>query len=206
MRVLMAAILLLTLGAHPLSAQLTADERRAREAADLSREYARRRTDRLEERALAGDATAYAGPAGWEGRPEWTPYGRWNYLNTSRWRAPMGAPIHWAALSAAPERANSLKPLTTARLNAKAGAPAILTLASPIGGPERTLMIRTAVAGADGEENWSRMGELTADAEGRFLIPLPTLDPGMYSLEIEVFDRDHPGIPYSASKNSLRIE
>src|SRR6478736_9461663 len=127
MRSTKVLVLLLILGAIPLRAQLTPDQRRAREAVDLSREYARRRTDRLEERALAGDASAYAGPAGWEGRPEWTPYGRWNYLNTSRWRAPMGAPIHWAALSAAPTRANSLKPLTTARLNAKAGAPAILT-------------------------------------------------------------------------------
>src|SRR6478609_3463053 len=99
MRSTKVLVLLLILGAVPLRAQLTPDQRRAREAVDLSREYARRRTDRLEERALAGDASAYGGPAAWGNRSYWTADGRWSYLYSQQWRAPMGVPIHWAALS-----------------------------------------------------------------------------------------------------------
>jgi hypothetical protein len=205
MRRAILSVLLLSLGALPLSAQLTPAQRQERIERDLSLNYNRYLARHLEERALAGDASAYAGPAAYGDRPYWNSQGRWNYLY-SRMRAPATGPIHWAAFSQAPEHANALKPLTTARLRAQAGRSAMLTLASPIGGPERTLMIRTAVVGADGAESWTRMGELTADAEGRFLIPIPSLATGSYSLEVQVYDPDRPDAPYSTSRNSLLIE
>ena len=49
--------------ASPLAAQLTPEQRQEREAKEIARNYNRILADRLEERALNGDASAYGGVA-----------------------------------------------------------------------------------------------------------------------------------------------
>ena len=205
MRSIKALVLLLTLAAVPLSAQLTPDQRRERELLDLHRDYARLRADWTEQRALGGDPTAYAGPAAWQDHSFAYSARSWSQI---RWRmaAPYPYRTHWGALDDSPHHAYALKRITDGEMKGDADKPMVLTLATPVGAPGRRLKIRTVLEGEQEGSGWNRTDEITADAEGRYVIEIPPFVAGKYELQIEIYAPDAPDTPYSSSLNTVKVE
>ena len=114
--------------------------------------------------------------------------------------------IHFAAFGNGIQRSSRLHPLGTLPVSLAADRPSSLTLASPIGGPGRTLMIHTAVRLPGEDPAWSWMREAAGDKEGRYLVPVPSIAPGTYELLVEVYDLERPLVPYSVSRTTLNVK
>jgi len=200
---LLPALIILAL-ATPLAAQLTPEQRQAREAQEASKVYNRTLADRLEQRALAGDASAYGGPSACDSRR--IGVGGCSYNSSSRpWRSPAAQANHWAWLQSEPASPRYLRKAGGPGLWGEARTENVLTLASPIGGKEKPLLIRTTIE-EDGEgAAWSSELETRGDGEDRYFVSLPALEPGQYRITIDVYDPESPDTPYSTSTTPLKI-
>jgi hypothetical protein len=80
-----------------------------------------------------------------------------------------------------------------------------MTLASPIGGPGRTLMVHAALSAPGTSPAWSWMREAQGDPEGRYLVPVPSTAVGKYELLVEIYDLERPLVPYSVSRTMVTV-
>jgi hypothetical protein len=200
----LAATLVLLALAAPLSAQLTPEQRQQREDAEFARNYNQRLNSELERRALEGDASAYGGPAGCSVDRIGT--GGCSYNSYSRpWRSPAARATHWAWLQSEPAAPRSLRKAGGRGLWAAAKTENILTVASPIGGKDRKLLLRTTIEASGEGAAWSAEGEASGDTQERYFVKVPALDPGQYTITIDVYDPEHPDTPYSTSTTPLKI-
>jgi|GEM_PF-5214149 len=199
----LATTLALLALAAPLSAQLTPEQRQQREDAEFARHYNQRLASEQERRALDGDASAYAGPAGCT--PNRIGVGGCSSIGYQPWHSRAAGATHWAWLQSDPAPIRYLRRAGGRGLWAEAKTENILTVASPIGGKDKKLVIRTLVEG-DGEgAAWSSERELTGDAQERYFVKVPALDPGQYKLRIDVYDPEYPDTPYSTSATPLKV-
>ena len=205
MRSLLLA-LALGLVADAAAAQLTPAQRAERERRpDASKST--QLMDSWERRALDGDPTPYLGPAGRDDRLRARQRLREDRIRTmGRDATPQGPRNgHRMEIGLRELTPRTLRRADGQRFEARARVPLKLTLVSPIGGPDRGLMIRTAI-GRDAETpEWSRMAEVVADRHGNYLVDVPPFAPGDYELLVEVYDLDQPEAPYSTSRTPLVI-
>lgn len=204
--------------AFPLAAQLTPEQRAARENAP-SAANSTRLSDSWERRSLDGDPTAYFGPAGRDARRQteeqirmermrFQPHGlrltAGAFTGGSR---PTASDLgdHWFAIGQRSGTPRELRRVPVGPVDVRADVPLALTLASPIGGPGRPLMIRTAVRAAQSPDGWSRMGEVMPGPNGMYRVEIPALRAGTYDLTIAVYDLDVPEIPFSSSESKLIV-
>jgi hypothetical protein len=200
---LLPALVLLALAA-PLAAQLTPEQRQEREAKEAAKVYNRTLADQLERRALAGDPSAYAGPAGCDARR--VGVGGCSYNSSNRpWRSPAAQANHWAWLQSEPAAPRSLRRSGGPGLWAAARTENVLTVASPIGGQGRTLVIRTTVEENGEGAAWSSEVELNGDEAERYFVTVPALEPGEYRMTIDVYAPGTTERPYSTSTTPLKI-
>lgn len=205
MRTTVTAIMLLALGAAPLSAQLTADQRREREAKDLSLSYNRMLATRLEQRALAGDASAYGGPAACTLTAyTWATNCR-GYYGYRPWLANPSYTGPWITVGATPRGIRSLVRADGARVKAKAETASVLTLASPAGEIGRALEVRTTVDGGEAAPTWNSTHLIIGDEQERYLVQLPAFAAGTYKLKVEIFDPVTPDTPVTSSTSTFTV-
>jgi hypothetical protein len=212
-------VLPLLLFAAPLLAQLNPQQRaEAERKAEARSPWASTRLMHdLDERVLNGDQSAYKGLGGRDER-------RMTAERLRTQRFPWGAdriPVtpgmisdgyvltsaelhdHWFAIGQRAGEPRELRRAPLSQVDVRADIPLALTLASPIGAPGRTLMIRTAVGAAGTQDGWSRMAEVAPNAAGVYRVEIPALHAGNYDLQIEVYDPAVPELPYSSSKSAL---
>jgi hypothetical protein len=120
--------------------------------------------------------------------------------------APFPYRTHWGALDNSPHHVYALKRITDGEFKGDAEKPMVLTLATPVGAPGRTLKIRTILEGDQEGSGWSRTDDIKADAEGRYVIAIPPFVAGRYELQIEIYAPDKPDTPYSSSLNTVKVE
>lgn len=212
-RTLILSLLVVTT-AGQASAQLTPQQRAARTQAP-SAANSTRLSQAWEQRSLNGDPTAYFGQTGrmerrttgerlrLMGATAYLPALIYSPAELPSSDRPMGS--HWMAIGMREATPMTLRRAESARFDARADIPLRLTLASPAGAPGRSLMIRAAVQQDAAAPVWSTMTDVTADAEGRYLVDVPTLVAGDYRLEVTVYDPAHPEAPYSSSKTPLIV-
>ena len=209
-------LLPVALAATPLAAQLTPEQRAARQQAPSAANSVRIADPWME--------SAFDGEPAWRFRADHRLTGGARRDRSvaeqirelhSRGRATGGAVPqghvataselhdHWFTIG---QRTGTPRPLRRApvgQVDVRAEIPLALTLASPIGSTGRPLMIRTAVGTATPGDLWSRMGEVTPDEHGNYRVEVPALHAGTYELQIEVYDPDVPEVPYSTSRSTL---
>lgn len=199
-------------GAAPAVAQYTPEQRAAKEAADQYTTIGRTWAIEVEQRSLndplralrcPGDPSATASPCAGA-----ITSGRYGAQSAMQYRAeapPVRPAVVYGAVGSSATPRDQLHVLGTGAIDLHADRPATLTLASPVGGVKRPLMIRTAVGQADEAPVWSRMHEEIGDPQGRYLVAVPSLSAGRYLLEVEVYDVDHPDAPFSKSVAGLVV-
>ena len=216
-----ALVLPLLLFAAPLLAQLNPQQRAdaERKAEARSPWASTRLMQELDDRVLAGDRSAYKGLGGRDERRQtrqrlsdqrliWQPRGSYippgaaelGYTPTA-----LDLRDHWFAIGQRAGVPRELRRAPLGQVDVRADIPLALTLASPIGAPGHALMIRTAVGAAGAEDGWSRMGEVTPDAQGVYRVEVPALHAGTYDLQIEVYDPSVPELPFSSSQSKLIV-
>lgn len=198
--ILMVPVLL---GVTPLVAQYTPEQRRAIEGRSSVPD--RRSEVELERRSLDGDPSAYGGVVAKQER-----LAAWQRTQWVRWYDRVSAlprsPEHWFSLDDHPRAIGALRRAGPADLTIRSGKQSVLTIASPIGAPGRSLMIRTAIDGAVDGSSWRRMGELKDDPSGRYIVWVPALTTGVYELQIAVYDPGHPDTAVSESRNRVVVQ
>lgn len=216
MRRFILAFPILLFVAAPLAAQLTPEQRAAVErkpsAAKSTAFY-----NAIEERALNGDATAWFGPAALEAshltderlwaerrrnQPQLVPLTPGAFQGSGVLSASEGHD-HWFAIGQRAIAPTRLRRAPQGQVDVRAEVPLALTLASPIGGVGRPLMIRTNVGATTSTGGWTKMGEVAPDGNGNYRIEVPALHAGTYELRIEVYDLNVPETPYSTSRSTL---
>lgn len=195
-------------GVTSAAAQLTPEQRQQREWAAVANTIGRTREIEADDRAqhdplrglrCAGDPSQYYPCTTSAGRDR-------NGLPTRdplRRGAP--APIHFGAFGDTPQGFGSVHALDQLPVALRADHPTTLTLTSTIGAPKRHLMVHTAVAIPGTEPTWTRTAEMVGDPQGRYLVPVPAIDPGSYELTVEIYDLDQPTAPFSASRTPLIV-
>jgi hypothetical protein len=199
-------LLPITLGISPLAAQLTPAQRQAQETKVANEHLSERLQAEWTERALNGDPTAYGGATARQDRRDLNQrlfYGSWLTRVTDD--GTVGGTDLWYGFSAHASSLRSLRRDGAALAAVKAGRASVLTVATPVGGPARTLTIRSSIGGSESEASWSHAGPVTADQSGRYLIPVPALSAGTYDVRIAVYDPERPDTPLSESRNSLVV-
>ena len=199
----LAATLTLLALAAPLAAQLTPEQRQQREDAEFARHYNQRLASELERRALEGDPSAYAGPSGCASNR--VGVGGCSSTGYQPWHSRGARAAHWAWLQSEPTQVRYLRRSGGRALWAEAKTENILTVASPIGGKEKKLLIRTTIEALGDGPAWSAEAESTGDALERYFVKVPALDAGQYKITIDVYDPEYPDTPYSTSTTPLKI-
>lgn len=197
-----ATLALLALAA-PLSAQLTPEQRQQREAEVAARHYNQTRAAEMERRAIDGDPSAYAGPAGCAANR--VGVGGCASTGYQPWHSRGAQATHWAWLQNGPSEVRYLRRAGGRALWAEAKNENILTVASAIGGKEKKLVIRTTIEAIGDGPAWSAESESTGDPQERYFVKLPALDAGQYTITIDVYDPEYPDTPYSTSTTPLKI-
>lgn len=207
-------VLTLLLIARPAAGQLTPAQRAAIESRPSAAKSTQLR-DSWERRSLDGDRTAYFGAAARQERREsneWLWRLRAPYTLPARIYTPnevagreRGPGSHWIAIGMRSGTPTTLRRPEGQAFEARANIPLRLTLASPLGGPQKALMIRTAIGTDNAAPDWSMMAEIEADAEGSYRVDVPTLAAGDYQVLVQVYDPEHPEAPYSSSLSPLFV-
>jgi hypothetical protein len=206
---------LATLGvALPLHAQLTPEQRAAHEIRAAAQATTRDFEARQERRSLAGDQSAYAGPAG---RDHWFVgrSGRRYRQDTARDQR-AGGRIVYIAVPGGPRvdhgfigqrqgRPVRLKPLGTTLLDARAGIPLMLTLEPIAGGEGVPLLIHTALSPAGADPVWAGTVEGEGDEADQYRIELPALRPGSYELFVQYGYPEEPTRPLISTRMQLTV-
>lgn len=199
----------LLLAAAPLKAQLNPEQRAAAtRKAENNLPWASTRLMReWEERSLNGDPGAYGGPVAREERRrsmEATRSGHVVYTGSMTF--PDGQPPRlWMEIGMRRGTPRTLRQVEGQLYQARPGIPLRLTLASPIGAPARGLMIKTSIGDDHEAAMWTRQAEVVADQDGTYRIDVPTLQPGVYDLTVEVFDPALPDTPYTSNVSPLVV-
>lgn len=204
-------IALPALVATSLTAQLTPEQRRAREfeavrytIGETRQLEAERRQENYPLRgATCGAAYVSENGCGAAFRQQWT--GSHSLLAAMAAAGGILARDHWVAFGVGAQSDRHLRTPGNRKITLAVENEETITLATPIGAKGVGLMISTAVRDTAGGAVWSRMGEIAGNDKGRYLIPLPRLSTGNYLLEIAVYDPNVPEEPYSRSLNPLAV-
>ena len=205
----MSLALPLLLAAGPLAAQLNPQQRAAAERkAENNSPWASTRLMReWEERSLNGDPGAYGGPVAREERRrlmEATRSGHVVYTGSVTF--PDGQPPRlWMEIGMRRGTPRTLRQVEGQLYQARAGIPLRLTLASPIGAPARGLKIKASIGEDPEAPTWTSQAEVVADPDGSYRIDVPTLQPGVYELTVQVFDPTLPDTPYTSNISPLVV-
>ena len=202
-------VLPLLLFAAPLLAQLNPQQRaEAERKAEARSPWASTRLmQEWEDRALNGDPSAYGGAVAREERRRLVQATRSGHVVYTGSIASPNDPVPrlWMEIGMRRGTPRTLRQVEGQLYQARAGIPLRLTLASPLGGPARGLIIKTSIADDTQAPTWTRQAEVVADQDGTYRIDVPTLHAGVYELTVVVFDPILPGAPYTSNVTPLVV-
>lgn len=192
--------LVLMTSAGALEAQLTPEQRAAREPAAGAPIWVSEVTDRTTHittreyavRARMADQARRARP---DRRPLDESFG-----------PEVATRDHWMALTSRGEAAAPVRRPAERVFPLFADQPTVITLAPRRAAPGTIAMIALRIDDADGVRHWSATATSVVDASRHHTLTLPGLPRGTYTLTIEVFNPEDPGIPESRSVNQLHVD
>jgi hypothetical protein len=113
---------------------------------------------------------------------------------------------HWLALTPAGKVAGPARRPTGRPYSLTSEQPTVISLSPRRAAPGTIAMVALRIDNADGIRHWSATTTSVVDASRHHTLTLPGLPRGTYTLTIEVFNPEDPGIPESRSVNQLHVD